>query len=77
MPGSVNLHLCVDILIGTSHQAHYRLLIFVCPVTPWIAAWSPCWILISPTAEPAVSHLRDDKFLCQMVGLGSPIETPV
>ena len=35
-----------------SHQAHNRLLIFVCPVTPWIAAWSPWWIFISPTAEP-------------------------
>ena len=38
MPDSVNLHPCVDILIGTNHQAYYRLLIFVCPVTPWIAS---------------------------------------
>ena len=38
-----------------SHQAHYRLLICVCPVTPWIAAWSPWWVLILPTAEPADS----------------------
>ena len=49
------MHPCVDILIGISHETHYRLLIYVCPVTPSIAAWSPCWIFISPTAEPADS----------------------
>ena len=53
--GLCHFHPCVDILIGISHQTHYRLLIFVCPVTPGIAAWSPCWIFISPTAEPADS----------------------
>ena len=29
-PGSVNLHLCVDILIGTSHQAHYSYFCLPC-----------------------------------------------
>ena len=32
MPGSVILHPCVDVLIGISHQTHYRLYIFVRPV---------------------------------------------
>ena len=50
------------ILICTSHQAHYRLLIFVCSATPWIAAWSPWWIFISPTAEPA-----DSCTLCNLI----------
>ena len=50
----------IDILIGTSHQAHCRF--FVCPATPWIAAWSPWWILISPTAEPA-----DSCTLCNLI----------
>ena len=40
MPDSVIFHPCVDILIGTSHQAHYKLIICVCPATPCIAAWS-------------------------------------
>ena len=55
MQGSVILHPYVDILIGTSYQAYYRLLIFVCHVTPCITARSPWWILISPKAERADS----------------------
>ena len=34
MPGSVILPPCVDILIGISHQTHYRLLHFCLPFHP-------------------------------------------
>ena len=43
-----------DIVIGISHQAHYRLLFVVCAVTPWIAAWSPWWIFIAEPADVAL-----------------------
>ena len=84
MPGSVNLHLCVDMLIGTSHEAHYRLLI-VFALSPFgLQPGRPGGYLYRlqrnqriPALCVILSHLNDDKFLCQMVGLGSPTQAPV
>ena len=77
------LSFCTLVLIY-SHQTHNRLYIFVCPVTPWIAAWSPWWILYRLWRNLSIyelcvmwSHFSDDKFLCQKVGLRSPTQAPL
>ena len=61
--GSVNFHVCVDILIGTSHQAHYRLLIFVCPVTP-------CFL--DNVAQRSFRRLLPDRLLGHYRNHGRP-----
>ena len=62
----VNIHLAglCHFAPPYSHQAHNRLLFLVCPVTPWIAAWSLWWIFISPTAEP-----EDLCTLCNLISI--------
>ena len=51
---------------------------FVCPVNPWNAAWSDTYRLWRNQQIPALcvilSHLPDDKFICQKVGLESPTQ---
>ena len=86
MKGSVILHPCVDKLIGCvdkligiSHQTHYRLLIFVCPVPLGLQPGRPGGYLYRLRRNqriPALVEfdpiLSDDKFLYQKLGLGNP-----
>ena len=60
------------LLIGSSHQAHFKWWNLCCTVTPRLLdAYRLRQKQLIPAFCVTYSHLSDDKFLCHNVGLGS------